>query len=128
MIIYVVDGTAYWTRQQAEEFGKPEEVYLQPLKFALDEYYRFRNMRMPGTVDAMLFLASETGELADAIVSGRDVWVRNNPDKVKDIPGEVGDVLQMLTVTANTFGIDPIAAMFNKWKSKGFDRHGKEEK
>ena len=124
-MIYVVGDKAYWTRTHAEQHGKPQEVRLSTIAEALDEYYAYRQMRMPGTVDAMLFLASETGELADAIVSGRGDWVRNNPDKVKDIPGEVGDVLQMLAVTANTFGIDPIAAMFNKWQSKGFDRHGK---
>jgi hypothetical protein len=51
------------------------------------------------------FLVSEVGELADALVSSAGNWVRNNPDREKDIEGEAGDVLMMLCVTLMERGI-----------------------
>ena len=83
-------------------------------------YYEFRGLTQPDTNQAFLFLVSEIGELSDALVANQASWVRNNPDRERQIPAEIGDVLMMLTVFAATQGIDPIEAMLEKMRSKGF--------
>lgn len=70
---------------------------------------------------AFLFLVSEIGELSDALVSNQAQWVRNNPDRERHIPSEIEDVLMMLTVFAATQGIDPLEALKDKMRSKGFE-------
>ncbi len=84
-------------------------------------YYEFRGLKVPSTEEAFLFLASEMGELADEIVSSRGGWVRNNEghtgEKVAD---EIGDTLMMLTILADSLGIDPVHAMITKMQKKGF--------
>jgi NTP pyrophosphatase (non-canonical NTP hydrolase) len=90
------------------------------LQELINSYYAFKKMRMPDATDAHLFFVSEVGELADAIVSQKPGWTRNNPDKHRDIPDEIGDCLQMLTVYALQMGLDPIECMKAKWASKGW--------
>ena len=84
------------------------------------KYYDFRGLTQPDANQAFLFLVSEIGELSDALVANQAAWVRNSPDRDRHIPAEIGDVLMMLTVFAATQGIDPIEAMLEKMKSKGF--------
>ena len=84
-------------------------------------YYDFRGLTQPDANQAFLFLTSEIGELADALVANQAAWVRNNPGRERVIPDEIGDVLMMLTVFAATQGIDPVEALKAKMRSKGFD-------
>jgi len=100
---------------------------MSELRDVIIEYFKFRGLAMPNEAQAFQFLVSEVGELADALVSsagngGTGVpWVRNNPDREKDIEGEAGDVLMMLCVTLMERGIDPYEAMLAKFKRKGFN-------
>lgn len=89
----------------------------------VNDYFAFREYKEPDTVQAFLFLASEVGELADKLVHTQsEEWVRNNPEnKNDDIAGEIGDVLMMLTKTAQTLGMDPVGCMLNKMRKKGWD-------
>ncbi len=84
------------------------------------QYYEFRGLTQPDANQAYLFLVSEVGELADALVAGQGEWIRNNPDRERHIPSEIGDVLMMLTVFAAAQGIDPLDALLEKMRSKGF--------
>jgi NTP pyrophosphatase (non-canonical NTP hydrolase) len=83
-------------------------------------YYAFRGLTAPDAGQALLFLVSEVGELADAFVEQQAQWVRNNPGRERDISAEVGDVLMMLTVFADALGLDPMDAMLAKFERKGF--------
>jgi len=90
------------------------------LRRLVDSYFDKRGLAKPNTNEAMLFLTSEIGELADAIVSPQKRWVRNDKTKedIEDYIGyiayEIGDVLMMLTVVASTFDLDPITCMQEK--------------
>jgi len=86
----------------------------------VQDYYAFRGLTQPDAGQAFLFLTSEVGELADAFVHTQAKWVRNNPDRERDVESEVGDILMMLTVFAATQGIDPRDAMLKKMHRKGF--------
>lgn len=83
-------------------------------------YYDHRKMPMPGASNALLFLVSEIGELADAVVHREGTWVRNNPLKDRSIEDEIGDCMQMLTVTAMQLGLDPLECMKAKWGKRGW--------
>lgn len=85
-------------------------------------YYRFRGLTEPDANQALLFLVSEVGELADAFVEGQGAWVRNHPDKERDIKDEIGDVLMMLTAFAHQLGVDPLDALKAKMERKGFSQ------
>lgn len=92
-----------------------------PVPDLIKNYYSYRyNGEMPDELDALLFAVAEAGELADAFVSEKPGWIRNNPDKVRSVPFEVGDLLQMLYVFCIRRGIDPVACMLSKWRSKGW--------
>lgn len=93
----------------------------QKLRNIVDAYYAYRGLTHPDANQAYLFLVSEVGELADALVANQADWVRNNPDRDRSIEPEIGDVLMMLTVFASQMGVDPVEAMLNKMKSKGFE-------
>ena len=86
----------------------------------VQQYYAFRGLTQPDPNQAFLFLVSEIGELADALVADQAQWVRNNPDRERHIPSEIGDVLMMLTVFAATQGVDPVEALKDKMRKKGF--------
>lgn len=83
-------------------------------------YYEFRGLGVPNDTEALLFLTSEVGELADAHVEQMGDWIRNSPDKQRGVEDEVGDVLMMLTAYCIARGIDPVACMLNKFEKKGF--------
>ena len=85
------------------------------------QYYEFRGLTQPDANQAFLFLVSEIGELSDALVASQAQWVRNNPDRERHIASEIGDVLMMLTVFAATQGVDPLEALKDKMRSKGFE-------
>lgn len=87
----------------------------------VQQYYSFRGLTRPDANQAFLFLVSEVGELSDALVSNQAQWVRNNPDRERNISNEIGDVLMMLTVFAAAQGIDPVEALKTKMRSKGFE-------
>ena len=86
----------------------------------VQDYYTFRGLTQPDAGQAFLFLTSEVGELADAFVHDQAAWVRNNPDRERDVESEIGDILMMLTVFAATQGVDPRDAMLKKMRRKGF--------
>jgi len=92
----------------------------QTLPEIVEKYFQFRNLTQPDANQAYLFLVSEIGELADAFVADQAAWVRNNPEKERNVSDEIGDVLMMLTVFAMSQGIDPKQAMLDKMRSKGF--------
>jgi NTP pyrophosphatase (non-canonical NTP hydrolase) len=122
----------HWTRWHAErnlenmeqtfENCQIHEVRLDPLSWLVNSYFKSRNLTDPDANDALYFLTSETGELADAFVHGRGDWVRNNPqDKAgKRIDYEAGDVLMMLIKFSQKMGFDPLTAMVEKFRSKGW--------
>jgi NTP pyrophosphatase (non-canonical NTP hydrolase) len=83
-------------------------------------YYAHHGLVMPNADQALLFLVSEIGELADAHVHGQDRWVRNDGEKERSITDEVGDVMMMLTVCAMQHGLDPVGAMLAKMRKRGF--------
>jgi len=84
------------------------------------QYYQFRGLTEPDANQAFLFLVSEVGELSDAFVENQAQWIRNNPDRERDVQAEIGDVLMMLTVFAASQGVDPLDAMLAKMARKGF--------
>lgn len=92
---------------------------MQKLPEIIKAYYRYRGLTSPDATQALMFLMSEVGELADAHVSGQANWVRNN-ERERQVVDEIGDVLMMLTVYAAACGIDPIEAMLDKFRRKGF--------
>jgi NTP pyrophosphatase (non-canonical NTP hydrolase) len=92
----------------------------QSLSEIVKAYYQYRGLTQPNANQAYLFLVSEIGELADALVANQADWVRNNPERERKIEPEIGDVLMMLTVFAMEMGIDPQDAMLAKMASKGF--------
>jgi NTP pyrophosphatase (non-canonical NTP hydrolase) len=92
---------------------------MQNIVEIVEAYYQYRGLENPDASQALMFLVSEIGELADAHVANQAKWVRNN-DRERNVDEEIGDVLMMLTVYASTRGIDPIAAMLKKFERKGF--------
>ena len=93
------------------------------LRDTVNRYFQVRGYKEPDTVQAFLFLTSEVGELSDKLVHRQsEDWVRNHPEsKNDDIAGEIGDILMMLTKTADTLGLDPMDCMLEKMARKGFD-------
>ena len=87
-------------------------------KDIVQTYYEKRGLKTPDPLQALLFLVSEIGELADSIVQNSD-WVRNNPSKQRVVDDEIGDVLMMLTVfSLQQTGVVPIYHMKNKINRK----------
>lgn len=115
----------------------------------VEKYYQFRGYKRPDALQALLFLVSEVGELAeaylyqqhvadvatedflrevaedgrvaDALVSGQQQWVRNGDRrKAPVLADEVADVLMMLVVFAGCMGIDTAHALLAKMRKKGF--------
>ena len=81
-------------------------------------YYESRKLQMPNDQCALLFLVSEVGEFADAVVDSKsDGWVRNN-NKPRSIPDEIGDVLMMLYVFAMQHDLNPYECMMDKMNRK----------
>lgn len=89
------------------------------IKSIVESYYQYRGLVKPDSRQALLFLVSEVGELADAIVHQEADWVRNN-EKARSVEDEVGDVLMMLTALCIALDIDPIQCMLEKMVKKGY--------
>ena len=88
------------------------------------EYYKFRTYKFPDVNNAMLFLVSEVGELADALVSNQEAWVRNNPKEKEalEVQQEIGDIMMMLTVLTDRLNCpDPLNCMLENFARKGFE-------
>jgi NTP pyrophosphatase (non-canonical NTP hydrolase) len=118
-----------WTREAAEikraaKESSIVEVELEPVTELVKAYFKHRKYKTPDQSQAMLFLTSELGELADEVVHSMSPdWVRNNPDaKGNKMRFEFGDVLMMLVATwmATYSDGDPIEAMVEKFKTKQF--------
>ncbi len=126
-----------WIEQLAKDEAKEREeegnhlhsvraVDMDGIATLVDAYYKFRGLTHPDAAQSFLFLTSEMGEAADAIVQDQAEWTRNNPQNkdgsVQRIREELGDVLMMLTKTSQGYGGDPISDMISKFKKKGFAR------
>lgn len=85
----------------------------------VERYYKFRELVTPDAGQALLFLVSEVGELADAHVHSQAEWVRNN-ERERNVADEVGDCMLMLTAYCNAQGLDPVGCMLDKMAKKGF--------
>lgn len=102
------------------------EADLEPMSEIVNDYFAQRRLTDPTKEQAFLFLTSELGEAADAIVQDAANWTRNNPQN-KDgsseaILAELGDVLMMLVKTSEKFGGNVIEDMLKKFTKKGFRR------
>jgi len=95
---------------------------MQTVIDVVKAYYEFRGLTVPDDSQALLFLVSEVGELADAHVEQQASWIRNHAQKERSVDDEVGDVLMMLTAYCISRGIDPVECMLNKFKKKGFSQ------
>ena len=122
---------------------------MNSLKDYIDGYFSFRGYKTPNAIDALLFLISEVGELAEAhlaefgasgstrlmllvmvqvgqwadrLVSGRSAWVRNlDRKKAPSVKFEIGDVQSMLERYAGQAGYgDPVGCMMDKFEDKGY--------
>ena len=93
---------------------------MQSVLDVVKAYYQFRGLTIPDDTQALLFLVSEVGELADSHVEQQASWIRNHAEKERGIEDEVGDVLMMLTAYCIARGIDPVECMLSKFKKKGF--------
>lgn len=90
------------------------------------QYYEMRGLKMPDLKDATLWLATEVGELLDAIMRLESGWVRNNPHslerthvaKLTAVEDELGDCLMMLTVAALLIDADLINILLRKMNKK----------
>lgn len=94
---------------------------MATLQSIVEGYYEFRGLKEPDENQALLFLVSEIGELADAIVSQAGGWTRNNPGREREPAAEIGDVQMMLTVLSARMGVDPVGAMLDKMRAKGYE-------
>lgn len=99
-------------------------VELSPLTEDVMRYFKYRGYKVPDATQAMLFLTSEVGELADEVVQKTsEEWVRNNPEnKGRGIAPEAGDVIMMTCAVCRAVGVDPVEAMFETMAAKGFDK------
>jgi NTP pyrophosphatase (non-canonical NTP hydrolase) len=93
---------------------------MQKITDIVRAYYDFRGLTVPDDSQALLFLVSEVGELADAHVEQMAEWIRNNANKERSVEDEVGDILMMLTAYCLSRGIDPLDCMLSKFTKKGF--------
>lgn len=90
------------------------------LEEIVKRYYEFRGYEVPDAGQALLFLVSEVGELADAHVHSQALWVRNN-ERERSVPDEVGDVMMMLVMYCAAQGLDPAGVMLDKMRARGFE-------
>lgn len=107
--------TDSWTKEHAHSAD-------DFLAYAVGSYFEDRGLVMPNSENALHFLVSEVGELSDAVVQDKGEWIRNNPEKTRDIADEVGDCLMMLTIFCIQRGISPVDCMVDKMR-KGIENH-----
>lgn len=86
----------------------------------ITDYANFRGLKRPNEAESLLFVGSEFGELCDAVVQEVGGWVRNDPNRERDVQFEVGDVFIMLCEFARNRKIGVISSMLKKIESKGF--------
>jgi NTP pyrophosphatase (non-canonical NTP hydrolase) len=138
MKVYLVMANNYplearWTKARAESSvnhlewsgaaAEVREIPIEPLHWLVDSYFLHRKYHEPNKLEAFIFLVSEIGELAGAIVQSlKSLWVRNNDHSKDSIQEEGGDVLMMLIKTGHAFGFDPLETMVAKWQRKGWDQ------
>jgi len=117
-----------WTKDKLLEIEgvSPDdiiEIPVPPIIEAVRWYFDQRGLlHAADPVDALLFLASELGELSDAVVHGRGEWVRNH-EREREVGPELADVLMMLCVTAERLDAEPLDEMFKKFAKKGYPIH-----
>ncbi|MCD4752976.1 MAG: hypothetical protein K8R40_07890, partial [Anaerolineaceae bacterium] len=63
---------------------------MQKVIHVVKDYYEFRGLTVPDDSQALLFLVSEVGELADAHVEQQAQWIRNHAGKERSVDDEVG--------------------------------------
>lgn len=94
----------------------------QDAKKFIKRYFAERGLTYPtDALDSYLFMVSEVGEVGDAIVNVRNDWVRNNPDRDRNLGAELADVYMMLAITADLYDVDLDQALLDKMAEKGFD-------
>lgn len=94
----------------------------QDAKKYIKQYFNDRGLTYPEEgLDAYLFMVSEVGEVGDAIVNTRNSWVRNNPDRERNLGAELADVYMMLAITADLMNVDLDKALLEKMASKGYN-------
>lgn len=83
----------------------------------IEDYYHFRGLVWPDTLEALLFLGSEYGEVCDTAVAKQADWIRNNPTTKQHeaLSSELGDVIMMAMVAAiSENDSNALLAMVNK--------------
>ncbi len=123
-------GETAWRKKDLEDKGIPTnnimDIEIPSITSLVQGYYEFRGLKYPSPTEALLFLVSEVGELADQLVARIDGWVRNDPNKPRGtnilILYEIGDILMMTTMVIFHFGADPLDAMILKFVSKGWSQ------
>lgn len=94
----------------------------QDAKKYIKRYFAERGLTYASSgLEAYLFMVSEVGEVGDVIVHGMGDWVRNHPDKKRNIRDELADVYMMLAITADLYDVDLDDALLDKMAEKGFD-------
>ena len=98
-----------------------KDILTLDAKKYIKRYFDERGLNYPKeALDSFLFLVSEVGELSDVMVTQRGDWVRNHPDKERDLEFELADIYMMLAITADLLGVDLDKALVNKITEKGF--------
>lgn len=88
------------------------------------KYFRYRKMRVPNLIEAMIWLTTEIGEAFDAAMRTGfmgEGWVRNNPDKQASLVNELADIYMMTELAAHAINLDLRAQLRLKMKRAGFD-------
>ena len=86
----------------------------------IKDFLTWKGGIVPNFDDSFLFLVSEVGELADAVVANREQWARNDLRKIRSIRKEIADVFMMLLLTADAGGINLQDELREMMRSKGF--------
>jgi NTP pyrophosphatase (non-canonical NTP hydrolase) len=108
-------------KSPANRAGRSKVTIDVSISSIVDEYFRLRGYANPDANQALLFLVSKIGELADAFVHGQQSWVRNN-GKERNIAEEIADVFMMLAIFAKEMEIDLLDVLGDKLASKGYPR------
>lgn len=86
----------------------------------VDMFFEKAKLKNPDADEALMFLVSEVGELADAHVHKRGGWKRNN-ERERNPADEAGDVYMMLDRYCQAAGLPHPEACFEaKIRKKGF--------
>lgn len=86
------------------------------------DYFRYRKLKVPGFLPAIMFAYSEMGEIADAIMRGTwfgDGWIRNNEREV-DIGSELADAYMQLELAAHALDLNLQQLLLDKMRSKEY--------